>query len=224
MVGVTLSPEQIRNAPPEVRRWLEQELLASFGLQQPATEPGAPQLVSCSDEETAAILSLIQGLLPVVNVFFELGREGISVEGEGLTAFRLPDILRHTRLQTLEQVIACLDAISAAARRVRGDAQAAFYGLDNRGHCFIATQTHRSILRVWQQIIAARNIDMSSVGGPRVETSGVSAGVPGMAAPAVPFSAVSGPAIPIWSAPAQTPSADGADRSPSGVPLGNISP
>ena len=70
MVGVTLSPEQIRNAPPEVRRWLEQELLASLGLQQPETEAGAPQLAPCSEEEAAAILSLIQGMLPVVNVFF----------------------------------------------------------------------------------------------------------------------------------------------------------
>ena len=222
MVGVTLSPEQIRNAPPEVRRWLEQELLASFGLRQPAAEPGAPQLVSCSDEETAAILSLIQGMLPAVNVFFELGREGISVEGEGLTAFRLTDILRHTRLQTLEQVIACLDAVSTAARRVRGDAHAAFYGLDNQGHCFISTQTQRSILHVWQQIIAARNIDMSGLDGPRLATSGVSVGGPAMVAPAVPFSATFGPSIPISSAPTQMP--DGADPNPPGVALGNISP
>jgi len=224
MVGVTLSPEQIRNAPPEVRRWLEQELLASFGLRQPATEPGALELAAFKVEEAAAVLSLIQGMLPVTSVFFELGREGISVEDEGLTAFRLTDILRHTRLQALEQVIACLDAISAAARRIRGDSHAAFYGLDNQGHCFIATQTQRSILHVWQQIIAARNIGTSSVDGPRVETSGISASEPAGAAPAVPFSALSGTSMPIWSAPAQMSNGDGADRSPPGVTLGNISP
>jgi hypothetical protein len=202
MVGVTLSPEQIRNAPPEVRRWLEQELLASFGLRQPAAEAGAPQLASCSEQEAAAILSLIQGMLPVVNVFFELGREGISVNGEGLTAFRLPDILRHTRLQKLEQVIASLDTISEAIRRVRGDVHAAFYGLDSRGHCFISAQTQRSILHVWQQIIAPGNIDMPSMNGPRVETSGA-AGAPAMASPAIPSSTMSGPSFPIWSPPAQ---------------------
>jgi hypothetical protein len=224
MVGVTLSPEHLRNAPPEVRRWLEQELLASFGLQQPATERGAPQLASCSEEEATEILSLIKGMLPVVNVFFELGREGTSVDGEGLTAFRLPDILRHTRLQTLEQVIACLDTISEAARRVRGDANAAFYGLDSRGHCFISAQTQRSILRVWQHIIAARNLDASRMDSPRVETSGVSAGEPGVAASAVPFAGMSGPSMPIWSAPVQMPDGDGADRSRPGVAPENISP
>jgi hypothetical protein len=36
MVGITLSPEQIRAAPPEVRRWLEHELAVSLGLNPPA--------------------------------------------------------------------------------------------------------------------------------------------------------------------------------------------
>jgi len=219
MVGVTLSPEQIRNAPPEVRRWLDQEFMAAFGLQQPTAGVHAPQLAACSVEEAAAILSLIQGMLPVVNVFFELGREGISVEGEELTAFRLTDIVRHTRLQTLEQVIACLDTIGAAVQRVRGDSGAAFYGLDNRGHCFISAQTQRSILQVWQQVIATRNLSDSRVEGPRVPS-----GEPGMAPPAIEHSGVSGLSSPIWPAPAATPNVDGADRSTPGIALGSISP
>ena len=32
MVGITLTPEQVRTAPPDVRRWLEQELAKTFGL------------------------------------------------------------------------------------------------------------------------------------------------------------------------------------------------
>jgi len=165
MVGVTLSPEQVQNAPPEVRRWLEQELLAAFGLRQPTAGAEAPQLVACSVEESAAVLALIQGMLPVVNVFFELGREGIRVGGKDLTAFRVTDILRHTRLQTVEQVIGCLDTISAAVRHVRRDSTAAFYGLDSGDHCFISAQTRLSILQVWQQVIAARNLDASTVDG-----------------------------------------------------------
>jgi hypothetical protein len=201
MVGVTLSPEQIRTAPPEVRRWLEQELLASFGLQQPTTEPDAPQLAAYSVEEASTILSLIQGMLPVVNVFFELGRDGTSADAGGMVAFRLTDILRHTRLQTLEQVIACLDTISKAARRVRGVSDAPFYGLDNRGHCFISAETQRSILHVWQQIIAARNLDTSraSVSGPEI------------AMPVIPSSGVSGLSYP-WPAPTGTGNFVGQDR------------
>lgn len=219
MVGVTLSPEQIRNAPPEVRRWLEQELLATLGLQQPAADLEAPQLAALGEEEAAGVLSLIQGMLPVMNVFFELGREGIGMETEGLAAFRLADILRHTRLQTPEQVVACLDTISAAARRVSGDPGAAFYGLDNRGHCFISALTRRSISHVWQEIIAARNLDASTaeaLRGPAAE--------PALAPSAIPLAGVSGSSLPIWSAAARAPGADGADRTSPGVAPGGSAP
>lgn len=33
MVGITLTPEQIKGAPVEVRRWMEREVAASLGLQ-----------------------------------------------------------------------------------------------------------------------------------------------------------------------------------------------
>jgi hypothetical protein len=56
------------NAPPKVRRWLEQELLAAFGLRPPIAGAQAPQLAACSVEESSAAVSLIQGMLPVVNV------------------------------------------------------------------------------------------------------------------------------------------------------------
>lgn len=216
MVGFTLSPEQIRTAPPEVRRWLEQELLATFGLQPPTAELDSPQLAALSVDEASTMLSLIQGMLPVVNVFFELGREGINIETQGFAVFRLADILRHTRLQTLEQVIACLDMISEAARRLPGHADAVFYGLDSRGHCFISAQTQRSILHVWQQIIVARNLDASkaSVGTPEIAQPAISPS--GAPAPA--------PSRPIWSGPPRTPNGAAADRSTPDVGLGDISP
>lgn len=101
MVGITLSPEQIRAAPPEVRRWLEHELAVSLGLNPPAlpiTQPSSPHLAACAPQEAAQVLSLIQGMLPVVNVFFELGREG-AAPGEGIEAFRLADITRPNMKQ-----------------------------------------------------------------------------------------------------------------------------
>jgi hypothetical protein len=217
MVGVTLSPEQIRNAPPEVRRWLEQELLAAFGLQQPTAGVKPTQLVACTVKESAAVFSLIQGMLPVVNVFFELGRQGISVGDDNLTAFRVTDILRHTRLQAVEEVIACLDTINAAVRRVRGDSNAVFYGLDSGGHCLISAQTHRSILQIWQQVIAARNLDASTVDGTEVSSA-----EPGMAPPPVGHSGIAGLSSPLWSAREAAP--NGADRSTPPVALGSISP
>ena len=220
MVGITLTPEQIRAAPLEVRRWLEHELAVSLGLNPPAlpiTQPSSPHLAACTPEEAGQVLSLIQGMLPVVNVFFELGREGISVEGEGLVAFRVTDILRHTRLQAVEQVIACLDAIGAAVRRVRGDSGAEFYGLDSRGHCFISARTQQSILQVWQQVIAAPNLDTSTIEGSRVSSA-----EPSIAPPPVEHSGVAGLSSPIWSAPGAT--VNGADRSTPSIALGSISP
>ncbi|MGA2794582.1 MAG: hypothetical protein ABSE69_13825 [Roseiarcus sp.] len=164
MVGITLSPEQIRAAPPEVRRWLEREIAASFNVQPepPAIEADSKHLVRCGPEEAAAIFASIRGMLPVVNTFFEFGREGESIGQEGVEAYRLADMLRHTRLQSLEQLGACLQVIDEAVRRVRNDANATLYALDRRGYCVIATATQQSILAVWRQVIAGHGLG----GGP----------------------------------------------------------
>jgi hypothetical protein len=159
MLGITLTPDQLRSAPVDVRRWIEQEFAKSLGLQaqDSASERlGAQHLVGCSPEEADAVLTLIRGMLPVVNVFFELGRQGASFGQEGLEAFRLLDVLHHTRLQNMDQVIACLDIINEAARRLTGDSTASLVALDDRGDCIVARQTQESILRVWQQTIAGQ--------------------------------------------------------------------
>ncbi|HEX3996899.1 MAG TPA: hypothetical protein VHX39_37505 [Acetobacteraceae bacterium] len=157
MVGLTLSAEQIRSAPQDVRRWLEQEIMRTLGLQpghEFAAQAATPPLVGCNVEEARAILSLVQNMLPVVSVFFELGRETNSIPVRAMRAFRLSDILRGSRLHTPQQVIECLDILSQALRQVKGDSEAAFYGLDNQGHCLVAESTMRSILRLWQEIVA----------------------------------------------------------------------
>ena len=160
MVGITLSPEQIRAGPPEVRRWLEHELAVSFGLNPPAlpiTQPSPPHLAACTPEEAAQVLSLIQGMLPVVHVFFELGREG-AAPSEGIEAFRLADIMRHTRLEVPDQVLACLEVLDQAVQRVRNDPGATFHAVDERGYCLVAAQTQRSIRAIWQQLVAPREL------------------------------------------------------------------
>jgi len=158
MIGITLTTDQIRNAPQEVRQWIEHEVIASLGLaaDAPATAPlaQAAHLVGCSAEQAAAVLSQIQGALPAVNVFFEFGRPGVSYGRPAVMAFRLIDILHHTKLQNYGQVMACLDAINQALAQVRRDASAKFCGFDNEGHCFIAPETQASIAQLWQTVIA----------------------------------------------------------------------
>jgi hypothetical protein len=158
MAGITLSAEEIKAAPPEVRRWLEQEMVRAFGV-QPAPAPAATHaLVGCNVEEARDMLALLQGMLPAVSVFFELGREAASVAVHGLRAFRIADILRHARLQSPDQAVQCLEVLAQALQRVRGDPEAAFFALDDHGHCMVAEATMRSIFRLWQEIVAQRGL------------------------------------------------------------------
>ncbi len=160
MIGITLLPEQIRAAPPEVRRWLEAEIAQSF-----AANHGAPtltaetrHLVACNVEEARSILALIQGMLPVVQVFFELGRDPLAMTAEGLRLLRLDQMMQHAHLRTPDQLVACLEAIDAALQRVRGEPGMTLTALDNSGHCLVADATARSILAVWQDIVASHNL------------------------------------------------------------------
>jgi hypothetical protein len=156
MAAITLSADEIKAAPPEVRRWLEQEIIRTLGPLPAPAPAGAHALVGCNIEEARDILALVQGMLPAVNVFFELGREATSVAVHGMRAFRIADILRHARLQSPDQVVQCLDLLTQALQRVRVDDTAAFFALDNQGHCLVAEATMRSILRLWQEIVAHR--------------------------------------------------------------------
>ena len=160
MIGITLTTDQIRNAPAEVRQWIEHEVIASLGLAADAPavaeHPQAAHLVACTTEDAAAVLAQIKGLMPAFNVFFEFARPGISFGQPPVMAFRLIDILYHTRLQDIGQVIECLEAINEAFARVRGDASAKFCGFDNQGHCLIAPETQRSVAALWQSILASQ--------------------------------------------------------------------
>ena len=161
MVGLTLSPEQIRAAPPEVRRWLEQEIAASLGFDPPAhrMDPPSPHPASVGAAELRALLGAIGGLLPVVAVFFELGREAAASPAPGLRAYRLGEILRHTRLAAPEQVLAAMEVLNDALRRLRGDPAAELVAVDPAGVCYVAEETARNVLALWQEIVAARALD-----------------------------------------------------------------
>ena len=157
MVGITLSPEQIGQAPPEVRRWLEQQISATLGLYRPQPEmaPLERHLVGFDLDGARAVLSLIQGALPVTSVFFELGREPVGASPQGVRALRLDDMVHGARLRSADQLIACLRSIDVAAQRACGNPEAVLTVLDGAGHCLVADVTSRNILALWQEIMAA---------------------------------------------------------------------
>ena len=195
MVGITLSPEQIRAAPPEVRRWLEHEIASTFGFEPSgaAAHQAPTHLVGASLEEARAILAMIQRFLPVVTVFFELGREPAATPAPGVRAYRLADILRHARLGALEQVLASLEMINEAARNIREDADAVLAATDAHGVCFVAEATSANVLRLWQEI----------AGGAELTTPAA----PGAAYQPPPFAAPVQPVAPGYGESAQPGSA-----------------
>jgi hypothetical protein len=167
MIGITLTADQIRNAPAPVRRWIEQQV--SVSLRPAPQAPSAmPPQAACSVEDIAGILDHIRGLFPAVNVLFEFGRPGITYGPSTVMAFRLIDILHHTRLEDVGQVMTCLEMINEALTVVKGDASARFCGFDNEGHCFIAPQTHASIATLWQTMLARQKAAQESEAGKKV--------------------------------------------------------
>jgi hypothetical protein len=160
MIGITLTVDQIRTAPPPVRQWIEKEVAAALGLSGPQTGPTlAPQethqethLVACSAEDAEAIFTQIQNVLPAVNIFFEFGRPTISYGDPPVMIYRLLDLMYHARLHDVGQVMACLQKVNEALASLRHDASARFCGFDNEGHCFILAQTQESIAALWHRI------------------------------------------------------------------------
>jgi hypothetical protein len=158
MVSITLSADEIRAAPPEVRRWLEQQILRSF----PARTDAPPvalhgdhvkRLAALTPEEVHAVLQQIDTSIPTVGVFFELGREPAASSSQGVRMLRAPDVMSHARLRLPAQLLECLEAINLAARTVRDDEDALLCGIDPAGNCFITEETARSIVATWHEIV-----------------------------------------------------------------------
>jgi hypothetical protein len=141
-----------------VRQWIEHEVISAFG---PGTSAVAPaqstaHVVPLSVEDAAAVLAQIRGMVPAANVFLEFGRPTNSFGQPPMMAFGLIDILHHTRLENIEQVMECLEFINEALAQVRQDGSARFCGFENEGHCFVTPETQASIAKVWQDLLANR--------------------------------------------------------------------
>jgi hypothetical protein len=160
MIGITLTTDQIRNAPTEVRQWIEHEVLTSLSLvaHAPSMPPRAAHLVACSEEEVAAIFAKLRVMLPVLSVLFELGRPGITFGAPPVKSFGLMDVLHNTKLQSIEQVMSGLEAINEALVELRGDPTARFCDFDNEGHCFLAPETQASVAALWQDLVAGQQM------------------------------------------------------------------
>ena len=160
MTGFFVSLEQLRSAPPEVRRWIEREVTASLAaLAGPPRDPAqvhSASLAACLPEEAMQVFELVKGDFLLSQVFFELGREA-SVRGGAAPFHAIPiaDLLRHTRLPDGTRLADYLNAINRAFQAVRNDPEASLFGFDQAGHVYIHETTHRSIRQVWEHLFAA---------------------------------------------------------------------
>jgi hypothetical protein len=183
MVSFTFSAEEVRAAPPEVRRWIEAQALPALGL-RPGSEarPSTPEhgaLADCSPEEIAQVLKLISENMLVTRIFFELARDALTgPQVVPYHALGLAEIQHQAQLAEPEQLFTCLGAINQALRTVRGDAEVSMFGFDDAGHLYLHEATHRSIRQIWGQLLQAHSAAMRPVaeaGMPEVVPRGTTA-------------------------------------------------
>ena len=76
MTSFTFSLEQLKAAPPEVRRWVEHEIGVALGalgrLDHDTSQVHSSALAACTPEEALQIFQLIKDNFLLSQVFFEL--------------------------------------------------------------------------------------------------------------------------------------------------------
>jgi hypothetical protein len=159
MTSFTFSLEQLRSAPPEVRRWFENEITATLGAltrsEHDHGQPHSAELAACTPEEAVKVFELIKDNFLLSQVFFELAREMPNASPSPFYTVNVGELLRHTRLADGDRLADCFTAINQAFQSARNDPEAALFGFDQFGRVFIHQTTHQSIRWVWQQLIAA---------------------------------------------------------------------
>jgi hypothetical protein len=70
--------------------------------------------------------------------------------------------LHNSKLESIEQVMTGLDAISTALAELRSDPGVRFCDFDNEGHCFLAPETQASIAKLWHDIVVRQESSTSA--------------------------------------------------------------
>lgn len=165
MTSFTFSAEQVQSAPPEVRRWMESEIVKALALQ--AHLPGEPSkmqaspLAVCTIDELVQLLNLISGNFLATRVFFELGRETpVTPNQPSLHVLKLNDMQRHVQLGDGQLLMECLNVINQALQRVRNDPEVSLFAGDESGHIYVHEATYRNIRQLWEQLVLGQSSAM----------------------------------------------------------------
>jgi hypothetical protein len=160
VTAFTFSVEQLRAAPPEVRRWFASEIARALG----AVEAARPEprhadqtLAACTPGDALRIFELIAADAIATRLFFELAREHATAgDLPGLHTLRMTDLLHHAGLPGQDSLFAGLHLIDRAYQQLRGEQAGNLFGFDDSGHLYLHAMTQASIHRVWQELVQAR--------------------------------------------------------------------
>lgn len=159
MIAFTISGEQLRAAPPEVRRWIEREIAATLASSSPdrRTEPAAPEidLTACTYQEASALYEAIRRNAHVAQVFFELSR-GAAVAGSPICRLSIADMMQHTRLD-LPRLMEALGVVEHLFRQLRGDASTSLLATDGDSHIFARHETCEHIKTLWDHFASVES-------------------------------------------------------------------
>ena len=162
MTAFTFSLEQIKAAPPGVRRWIANEIAHALGSVA-GTRPDEPRqpepatLAACTPAQAMQVFELIADDVVAARVYFELARESTSNAGlPGLHALRMADLLHHVGLTNPDALIDGLGAIDRAFRKIDGGQSGGLFAFDEAGHVYLHEATQTSIRRVWEELVQAR--------------------------------------------------------------------
>jgi hypothetical protein len=164
MVGIVLSAEQMKTAPPAVRHWLEQQMRADLAP-IPAEAPEAPaiapavfdsdRIAACTLPEVMAIFERIRHDGLACRVFLEFGREPVAtLHPSPLYALDIADIAAATGITVGNQLVACLNLINSALQVVRADPEATLFAFDRDGRCYVHETTHRALHLLRHDLLA----------------------------------------------------------------------
>ncbi len=163
MVGIVLTAEQVKAAPPSVRQWLEQQLAADLApaplalpeLASPATDIASARIAACNLAEVMQIFEQIRHDGLACRVFLEFGREpSARLHPSPLYALDLGDIARATGILSGKQLGACLYLINSAFQMLRADPAATLFAIDANGRCYLQETTHRALHLLRRDLLA----------------------------------------------------------------------
>ncbi len=164
MVGIVLTAEQVKTAPPAVRDWIEKQMAADFATphiarpqgRAPVPPDGAPvEVAACTLPEVVQIFERISHDPLTCRVFLAFGQEPVAaLHPSPLYALDLREIIAETGITGSNQLVACLNLISGALQVIRANPEATLFAFDHEGRCYVHELTHRALHLLRRDLLA----------------------------------------------------------------------